>query len=692
MVGTHWGTISGHILYVNNNSTFLSEYNLRSMVTAEGSGGSHIRTHDHITPANWQGIGCDWDYGGGGGDDLFTTLVYTGPGTGRGVIYTYDPAFYQEEGTVVFERALRYITGSNPQESFPSGRVAFLAANYTSSTTLTAREQAAIGQLTDKGYAIIVVPNYNRSFTDFSAACFVTQAEYFGFLQTSPYEKILNQTRLLLLGDSGKMVGTHWGTMSGHILYVNNNSAFLSEYTLRTMVTVEGSGGSHIRTSDHVTPANWQGIGCDWDYGSGGGDDSFTCLVYAGPGTGRGAIVTYDPDSLTAEDGRQLLHSAVEYTAANQTPAQKPAAAFSADPTSGTAPLAVQFTDLSTGSPTVWNWTFGDGAISTEVHPTHEYTADGNYTVSLTVSNAFGSDTATVADYIRVSSTPTVTGIEKDYETAGSRDPTVRIVRGTGFTGTPEVALVNGSTTIAVANVTVVSPTKLTCTLDLATAPAQKYDVRVTTAGGTGLLRGGFTVFTVPPAMFRADHYRTGAYPDTGADIPNSTRWTFMTGISALSSSPCVSDGVVYVGSYDGNIYAIDAANGAKKWNVTTESEVWSSPCVSDGIVYFGSYGGRFYALDAATGTGKWSSMAVGQNEHSSPCISDGIVCVGGMDGRVHASTPRPGREVGLHDGREHTILTQHQRRHHLHRKRRSESLRDRCRDRDREVGLHDGR
>jgi len=319
---------------------------------------------------------------------------------------------------------------------------------------------------------------------------------------------------------------------------------------------------------------------------------------------------------------------------------------FTANVTAGPAPLAVQFTDLSTGNPKAWNWSFGDGATSELQHAAHEYTADGNYTVSLTVSNAFGSDTSTVADYIRVSSAPTVTGIEKDYGTAGSGGSTVRIIRGTGFTGTPEVALVNGSTTIAAANVTVVSPTKLTCTLDLATAPAQKYDVRVTTAGSTGLLRGGFTVFAVPPAMFRADHYRTGAYPDTGADIPSSTKWTFVTGRDALSSSPCVSEGVVYVGSYDWNLYAIDAATGVKKWNITTGSEVLSSPCVSSGIVYVGSYDGIFYALDTATGTEKWSSMAVGQNEHSSPGISDGIVCVGGMDGRVHALDAATGREL----------------------------------------------
>lgn len=57
--------------------------------------------------------------------------------------------------------------------------------------------------------------------------------------------------------------------------------------------------------------------------------------------------------------------------------------------------LKVSFTDLSTGSPTAWSWTFGDGAVSTEQNPTHDYTQAGSYTVKLTASNTGGSGSAT---------------------------------------------------------------------------------------------------------------------------------------------------------------------------------------------------------------------------------------------------------------------------------------------------------
>lgn len=79
-----------------------------------------------------------------------------------------------------------------------------------------------------------------------------------------------------------------------------------------------------------------------------------------------------------------------------------PVAGFTADPTSGTAPLTVNFTDQSTNSPTSWQWDFGDGASSTEQNPVHTYNNAGTYTVTLTASNSYGSNPEVKADYITV--------------------------------------------------------------------------------------------------------------------------------------------------------------------------------------------------------------------------------------------------------------------------------------------------
>jgi len=79
------------------------------------------------------------------------------------------------------------------------------------------------------------------------------------------------------------------------------------------------------------------------------------------------------------------------------------AADFTADVTSGEYPLTVQFTDLSTGSPTSWDWDFGDG-VGTSILQNPQYTyADpgkGSYTVTLTVGDGVSTSTETKTDFI----------------------------------------------------------------------------------------------------------------------------------------------------------------------------------------------------------------------------------------------------------------------------------------------------
>ncbi|AKJ38402.1 PKD domain-containing protein [Methanosarcina barkeri] len=80
----------------------------------------------------------------------------------------------------------------------------------------------------------------------------------------------------------------------------------------------------------------------------------------------------------------------------------KPVADFSATPTFGKTPLTVEFTDNSTGVPTAWKWSFGDGTTSREKNPEHQYLQGGSYKVTLTVVNVAGSSTVTKKNYIKV--------------------------------------------------------------------------------------------------------------------------------------------------------------------------------------------------------------------------------------------------------------------------------------------------
>ncbi len=98
----------------------------------------------------------------------------------------------------------------------------------------------------------------------------------------------------------------------------------------------------------------------------------------------------------------------------------EPLAGFTADPTSGVAPLKVQFTDASVitkeSTITGWSWNFGDGGTSTEQNPEHTYTVTGSHTVTLTVTSSDGkTNTATVPNCVTVTLTavPNVVGLAR---------------------------------------------------------------------------------------------------------------------------------------------------------------------------------------------------------------------------------------------------------------------------------------
>ena len=111
--------------------------------------------------------------------------------------------------------------------------------------------------------------------------------------------------------------------------------------------------------------------------------------------------------------------------------------------------------------------------------------------------------------------------------------------------------------------------------------------------------------------------------------------WSFISkpnsGYLIYHSAPTVSNGIVYVGgsSSDPKLFAVDAATGVKKWEFLTGGPIDSSPIVANGIVYFGSGDYKLYALDAATGVKKWEVLPVNFNDiESSPLVANGLVYV----------------------------------------------------------------
>jgi len=131
-----------------------------------------------------------------------------------------------------------------------------------------------------------------------------------------------------------------------------------------------------------------------WDFGDGiTSTEQDPVHEYEAPGTYTVSLQVTNEDGSDTETKPDLIVVA---------PVILPVAVFSANTTTGNAPLAVRFTDESTGSPESWYWTFGDGATSDEQNPEHIYTGTGIYSVSLDVSNTDGNNTTTKTDYITV--------------------------------------------------------------------------------------------------------------------------------------------------------------------------------------------------------------------------------------------------------------------------------------------------
>ena len=169
----------------------------------------------------------------------------------------------------------------------------------------------------------------------------------------------------------------------------------------------------------------------------------------------------------------------------------------------------------------------------------------------------------------------------------------------------------------------------------------------------SGVLTGTVAIATAAPssqdwATFQHDAARSSATTDASLSVATAGQlqptWSTPTG-GIIETSPSVVGTTAYVGSWDGNEYAMDTATGAVQWKTfLNQSSVpacypWtlgisSTATVVNGVVYVGS-GGTFYALDATTGATLWSlpladnSPAVGNYIWASPLVVNGYAYVG---------------------------------------------------------------
>ena len=141
----------------------------------------------------------------------------------------------------------------------------------------------------------------------------------------------------------------------------------------------------------------------DWNFGDGGtSSEQNPSYTYTAAGN---YTVTLTVTNTSASD-TVTCNDCITVTEPPPPPPVAPIADFTFNPSSGEAPLAVSFTDISGGAIDSWNWNFGDGDTSSAQSPSHTYTAAGNYTVTLTVTGPGGSDTVNCFNCIAITEPP----------------------------------------------------------------------------------------------------------------------------------------------------------------------------------------------------------------------------------------------------------------------------------------------
>jgi len=208
-----------------------------------------------------------------------------------------------------------------------------------------------------------------------------------------------------------------------------------------------------------------------------------------------------------------------------------PDADFSAEPTTGNTPLSVAFTDRSTGYPTVWNWNFGDGKGSIEKNPVHIYWSSGEYTVTLTASNEFGSSDTSKAYFIHV-----IPPLKAKFIADPKAGKVPLVVKFTDTsTGNPESwnwDFGDGSTS-AQANPVHAYSTPGAFHVNLTVSRGNNKDTSVQTVVSGGVPAADFVADSTTVSVDTPVHFM-----DKTLNSPTSWSWDFGDGVTATDQNP----------------------------------------------------------------------------------------------------------------------------------------------------------
>ncbi|AKB29128.1 cell surface protein [Methanosarcina siciliae T4/M] len=355
-----------------------------------------------------------------------------------------------------------------------------------------------------------------------------------------------------------------------------------------------------------------------------------------------------------------------------------PIANFSAEPTSGEVPLTVNFTDGSANNPTSWLWNFGDGSTSDQQNPSHRYIFTGNYTVTLTATNAGGSGNETKTDYITVTAGETLELADSawpkygyDLNNTGQSPYTGPQSNNTVWTYTAGGTFFIGSSSIGPDgtiyigngdnNLYAFYPNG-TLKWTYCAGGSFAYSTPAIDSNGTVYIGndGDSKLYAINPDGTLKWTYSAGngvrGSPTIGPDgriyvgsrdgslhalYPDGTvMWTYAGGSYFFYGSPAIGpDGTIYAGNYDQKLYAVHP-NGTLKWSYETGDVIYNAPAIAtDGTVYIGSYDHNLYAINP-DGTLRWN-YTTGAQIYGAPSIgADDTVYIGSYDKNLYAINP----------------------------------------------------
>ena len=133
---------------------------------------------------------------------------------------------------------------------------------------------------------------------------------------------------------------------------------------------------------------------------------------------------------------------------------------------------------------------------------------------------------------------------------------------------------------------------------------------------------------------FMYDLGRSGMSPDETLKPPLDLLWKFKTG-GPLYASPVIAHGILYIGSTDGKLYALDAKAWGIKWVFDAGDAIRYSATVFGDRVYFSARNNKVYALDARTGEKLWEFKSKNWMD-APPIVADNTVYVGAFPSKIY--------------------------------------------------------